>query len=621
MAGTRKATVDAVRAHSEQTIEMLLSRKRIHYIFLVVVLLSLGCVAQELERELGLREGGTVEVVNHFGRISAKTEGAEDEKPFGGLMKVALPSGLPTTAIRTTGKSGHIVITVDPPDKKMRVDVVLILPERTEIKVNTLAGAVEIAGNFASIDVTTDTGTVAVDVPDDDLKYQFVWTESKPRYLADFEIAEVKEKAAGRFEVRGHKGEKGKGEKGKKSVPGAVAAGNSDTDDDQAPEDSKPKTQSKKQNTKVSRSSSITLNFMTARGIILLNVPPSEVMSDLRERPLTNAAKAIIRSGDSLLMGAIRRASPKYFGDYARTLPPFQKPPSFVVRSRLLGEPASAIKTALVRVTDINNRAIAGLSATDFEVVENGKPREIVSVTRSNSPFNLVLLLDVSGSVENYVNFIRKAARSFVNTVDKNDRVSIVTFNEDVKVLSKFTTDKTKLSESLDTFDAGGGTAYYDALAYTIADTLRPMKGERTAIVILTDGDDNRSFLAFDPVLGSIQESGALIYPLYVPSGLIATAAANPNADIDPLRAKYMSLTAKSEGEGERLAKVSGGVYYPITQISQIQKAYEDIVVQMRSAYNITFRSEIAGGNSPRLKIRAKRDNTFAVVTSVVAAQ
>ena len=249
--------------------------------------------------------------------------------------------------------------------------------------------------------------------------------------------------------------------------------------------------------------------------------------------------------------------------------------------------------------------------------------REIVSVGRSTSPINLVLLLDVSGSVENYVNFIRKAARNFIDTVGREDRVSIVIFNEDVKQLSRFTTDKGKLSESLDTFDAGGGTAYYDAIAYTISDTLRPLKGERTAIVILTDGDDNRSFLAFDSRAGSIQESGALIYPLYVPSGLIALAASG--ADIDPLRKKYMSLTAKSEGEGEKLAKISGGVYYPITQIGQIQKAYDDIVVQLRTAYSVTFRSNAATANSngasPKLKIRATRENAFTTITRVTAAE
>jgi VWFA-related protein len=635
MARARSTASDPVRSNTEQTLEMLFPGKRIPYILLILFALSLAADAQVLERQLNLGQGGTVEVVNHYGRVDAKAEATNDDKPFGGLMNAALPAGVPTTAVRWTGKSGHILITVEPADKQKRIDIMLILPERANVKIETLAGAVEVVGNFASIDVKTDTGTVAVDVPDDDLKYQFVWTESKPRYLADFEIAEVKEKSAGRFEVKGRKGEKGKSEKGKKSEPGTIATGSPDVDNSTESEseisDSKSeitedqKSKTKKQKPKGEDQRSVSLNFTTARGIILLNVAPSEVMSDLRERPLTNAAKAIIRSGDSLLMEAIRRASPKYFGDYARTLPPYSRDPAFAARSEKTDVPSAPIKRALVRVTDINNRAIAGLEAKDFEVLENGNRREIISVERSTAPFNLVLLLDVSGSVENYVNFIRKAARNFVDTIDKYDRVSIIIFNEDVKVLSKFTTDKGKLSESLDTFDAGGGTAYYDALAYTIADTLRPLKGERTAVVILTDGDDNRSFLPFDALLGSIQESGALIYPLYVPSELIASAAANPNGEIDPLRAKYMSLSAKSTGEGERLAKVSGGVYYPITQISQIQKAYEDIVVQLRTAYYVTFRSETAtvgsNGVSPRLKIRSKRENTFVTVNSVAAVR
>ncbi len=196
--------------------------------------------------------------------------------------------------------------------------------------------------------------------------------------------------------------------------------------------------------------------------------------------------------------------------------------PRFAERKKIEDPRYSGLKVASVRVSDINNRAVGDLTAADFEVSEGGAEREVVSVRPSTAPFNLVLLLDVSGSVENYVNFIRKAARSFVNTVDSRDRIAIVTFNDDVHIVSKFTTDKGALSLSLDTFDAGGATAYYDALAYTLAETLRPLKGERTAIVVLTDGDDNRSFLPFDSMLSSIEESGALIYPLYVPSALIS---------------------------------------------------------------------------------------------------
>ena len=569
--------------------------------------------SQDLTREFSVAGSGTVEIVNKYGRVAVKAEPAAADKPIASKLTAMSPKGVSEGEIKIITLDGRTVVSVNPTDKRKRIDLIATLPERANIRIETVAGAIEVVGNFAGVEAKTDTGTIATDVPAEDLTYQFLWTESRPRYLADFDIAKVKEKNAGRFEVRGRRSGEVKSEKIKVKNEQTTLEADVENPTSKEPkaEDQKPK--------------SVSLNFTTARGIILLNVPPNEVMSDLRERPLTDAAKAVVRSGDSLLMEAIRRASPKYFGDYSRTLPPLSREPKFAVKSAPTENPNAQTKTALVRVTDLSNRAIAGLEAKDFEVLENSTPREIVSVERSTAPFNLVLLLDVSGSVENYVNFIRKTARNFVDTVDTKDRVSIVIFNEDVKVLSNFTTDKGKLSESLDTFDAGGGTAYYDALAFTVADTLRPLKGERTAIVILTDGDDNRSFLAFDSLMGSIQESGALIYPLYVPSGLIAMAAQNANADIDPMRKKYMSLTAKSEGEGERLAKVSGGVYYPITQIGQIQRAYEDIVLQLRSAYNITFRSDTAttgnNGASPRLKIKSKRENTFATVNSVVVAQ
>ncbi|MBL8186300.1 MAG: VWA domain-containing protein, partial [Blastocatellia bacterium] len=310
---------------------------------------------------------------------------------------------------------------------------------------------------------------------------------------------------------------------------------------------------------------------------------------------------------------------------YARTLPPLKREPELAFSPGPSSRSAGVTMRATVTITDQQNRALAGLRPSDFEVLEDNRPREIISVRPVQAPVNLVLLLDVSGSIENYVTFIRKAAREFVNTVDEKDRISIVLFGEDVKVLAGFTTDKRLLSESLDTFDAGGATAYYDALGYAISESLRPLKGDRTAIVVLTDGDDNRSFLAFDSLIGAIEESGALIYPLYVPSSLIAASAANGFRDIDPLRNRHLTLTSKANGEGERLAKVSGGVYYPISQLSQINTAYQDIVVQLRTAYDITYRSElsdISGSRSasPRLRIKVKRPNAFVQLGPVVPA-
>jgi VWFA-related protein len=583
--------------------------------FLLISTLAIIAEAQNFQRDFSLKQGGTVEIINRFGRVEAIAEASKIDES-GELIideKVILSANSAAESeLKITAADGKIRVEVIPTDVKKRIDLSLKIPERTRLKIETGAGEAMIVGNFETVEIKTETGTIAADIPTENVRYDFVWTQSRPRFLSDIELAKVEEKSAGKFVLKG----KIVGEEKRRKEE------NSNQPDEADNEGQPAKNESGKPKPEVQKANQIKLNFTTARGIVLLNVPPNEVSSDLRERPLTNAAKAIIRSGDSLLTDAIRRASPKYFGDYAKTLPPAKRQPVLAEKSVSQNQTNSQIKKVLARVLDSNNRAIGNLSAADFEISEAGEAREIISVEPTTAPFNLVLLLDVSGSVDNYVNFIRKAARSFVNTVDKNDKVAIIIFNEDVQVVSNFTTDKNKLSESLDTFDAGGATALYDSLGYVLAETLRPMKGERTAIVALTDGDDNRSFLSFDSLLGSLQESGALVYPLYVPSTLIASAV-TPNQTIDPLRARYTGLTTKAEGEGEKLAKVSGGVYYSITQIDQIQKAYDDIVLQLRTAYSITFRSNLPEVSdkttaSPRLKVRVKRDNAFVKLGSVV---
>lgn len=576
---------------------MQLGRSRRVGVCVILTLFAVPAVwPQESVRDIRIDAGSTVEIINRSGRVAILAVKARDKAPIPWEMTASGDGGVSENEVIITATKSRVIVTVSPSAQERRIDLTLRVPERTRLKVETTSGAIEFSGNFESIEAKTETGTIVTDTPTEKISYQLFWTESRPRYLSDFVLTEVKERSGGRFEIKGRLSDERAFEK--------------NSEGDRRPMD--PDYVSK----------DVSLKLSTARGIILLNVPPKEVLNDLRQRPLTEAARAIIRSGDSLLTEAIRRASPKYFGDYLRTLPPIITQPNFASRSATASVPVAAVKTAYVRVTDLKNRAIPGLERKDFEVVEDGKNREILSVGPSTTPFNLVLLLDVSGSIENYVNFIRKAARNFVETVGAEDRVSIIAFNEDVKVLSSFTKDKGVLSRSLDTFDAGGGTAYYDALAYTLSETLRPLKGNRTAIVVLTDGDDNRSFLSFDSLAGSIQESGSLIYPLYVPSGLIALASQNPNADIDPTRKRYMSLTAKSEGEGEKLAKLSGGVYYPITEVRQIREAYEDIVLQMRTAYTVTFRSDASASpeNSPRLRIKAKTANSYTTVTSVVAS-
>ncbi len=535
-------------------------------------------LAQGSKQELDVPEKLTVSIKNLEGRVSVIASAELDKKMT--VEAKSTGTAIDTEDVKVESKGGRVSIDVRPRGEKDRIDLVVQVPLRTKIEVEGQAGAVDVVGNVASAFVKTDTGTIHADVPLDALKFDFLWEASRPRYMSDVELPEVKEKAAGTFKLSGRLGDK----------------------------------EAKKEET-------VALDFRTQRGVVLLNVDPAMAPADLRERPLTEAARAIVRAGDSSLLDAIRKVSPKMFGDYAKTLPPPDKEPALVTRTPP-GKIVSSVAPQLLRfnasVTDRNGRAIGGMRESDFTVWENGIERRVTNVAPANQPFNLVLLLDVSGSIEERIDFIRKAARDFLRTTSPQDRISIISFRDDVQIISDFTTDRQMLSRKLDEIDAGGGTALYDALGYVLSEPLRRLRGERTAIVVMSDGDDNKSFLPFPAILEALTESGALVYPLYVPSGLIPESSVpRPEITIDPLRTRYLTLTTRAEDEGRKLAAASGGIYYPIRRLEDLQKAYDDVVAQLRSAYTITYASN-ASSAQPRVRVRTNRDGASIRLSPVV---
>ncbi len=545
----------------------------------IIAMLSLPAVffacaiavsGQGFEKELTTPEKVSVSIKNASGRVVVIS--SEEPKTKVSVSGVSAAGVIDDKDVIATVAGSRVEIEVRERKQNQRIDLTVRVPDRAKVKITTEEGAVDLIGNFTQAIVSTQTGTIHVEVPLDSVKLNFEWLSSNPRFLSDIELPKVKEKAGGRFVVEGRIGDK-----------------------------------------KAKKSSRIELAFSTHRGVVLFNVDPSRVPSDIRDRPLTEAARAIVRSGNPSLMEAIRQVSPKLFGDYAKTLSPPREVPSLITNVPP-GEVATQIAPKLMRVhanvTDRQGRAVSGLKAGDFIVVENGQPQRVVEVVPTTAPFNLVLLLDVSGSVEERIDFIRKAARNFLNTVSSQDRIAIISFRDDIQLISNFTTDRMLLSKRLDLIDAGGSTALYDALAYVLVDTLQPLKGERTAIVIMSDGDDNRSFVPFESLIDEVLESGALVYPLYIPSGLIpADRAPAPNTTSDPLRSRYLTLTTRAEGEGKRLATVSGGVYYPIRRLEDLQFAYDDVVAQLRMSYTVTYESTIGGTNQRKVRVRAKRDD------------
>jgi len=563
--------------------------------------------------ELNTPEKVLVTITNRNGRVSVNASDKHKKVSVG-----ATAHGAPLTSdeVQTTVKGGNVQIDVHPHRDSDRIDLTVLVPARSRIRVSSEAGAVDIIGNVEFAEVQTNTGTIHADVPLDAVKYSFLWEASRPRYMSDVELPKVKEKAGGHFLLAGSLGAKvpkpSKHKKPAKPANEEPSENNHDSEQSESPETP----------TAVAASLKLVrLDFRTQRGVILLNIDPEMVPSDLKERPLTEAAKAIVRSGDVVLVDAIRKVSPKMFGDYARTLPPLERQPT-LTKAPPPVQMVAAVSPQLMRVnatvTDRNGRALSDLKPADFTIWENGIERKVVSIAPAHEPFNLVLLLDVSGSVEERIDFIRKAARDFLQTSSPQDRIAIISFRDDIQIISNFSTDRSLLSQKLEEIDAGGATALYDALGYVLSTTLKPLRGDRTAVVILSDGDDNQSFIPIPALLEATNESGALIYPLYVPSGLIPeSSVVRPEGTVDPLRTRYLTLTTRADEDGRKLANVSGGVYYPIHRLEDLQRAYGDVVAQLRTAYTITYASN-SQPSERRVKIRTNRDGAAVRLSPVV---
>ena len=145
-------------------------------------------------------------------------------------------SAIDSTDLQIEAEAGDIRIDVRDRGEKDRIDLVVRIPLRSKATVETEAGAVDISGNIESAEVTTNTGTIHADVPLEALKFNFLWQSSRPRYLSEVELPDIKEKRGGFFSISGKLGEKN------------------------------PKKEER-----------VELNFLTRRGVVLLNVDPEMV--------------------------------------------------------------------------------------------------------------------------------------------------------------------------------------------------------------------------------------------------------------------------------------------------------------------------------------------------------
>ena len=120
------------------------------------------------------------------------------------------------------------------------------------------------------------------------------------------------------------------------------------------------------------------------------------------------------------------------------------------------------VDTSLVSIeVNINSKTssknIAGLTAQDFTIYEDGVKQKIENFASTESPFNLVLMVDTSGSAKDEVDLMKKAARRFLNELRPQDRIAVVELNQRVTVMEGLTSDREKIESAIDFLQPGTG--------------------------------------------------------------------------------------------------------------------------------------------------------------------
>jgi len=168
-------------------------------------------------------------------------------------------------------------------------------------------------------------------------------------------------------------------------------------------------------------------------------------------------------------------------------------------------------------VTDRSGRYVPHLTRNDFEVSEDRAPQQIAFFGNEEVPFNVALLMDVSQSVSDSLKDIKKAATEFVHQLRPNDRVMIACFDERIRYLTDFTSDRKTLESAINGCQTGRGTSVYDSVYDTVTARFRGIEG-RKALLLLSDGEDTTSQrVSYDEAIDRVAESDVLVYGLRYP--------------------------------------------------------------------------------------------------------
>jgi VWFA-related protein len=261
-----------------------------------------------------------------------------------------------------------------------------------------------------------------------------------------------------------------------------------------------------------------------------------------------------------------------------------------------------------VVVSGPGGRYVVDLQQSEFSIREDGAPQEIALFAAVDEPISVALLLDASNSAREKLDRIKEAASAFLDEMRPHDRVSIVTFDDEVRVVSPLTSDREQLRRAIDTIQPGQFTQVYEAVYTAATEVLAGVEGRR-AVILFTDGIDTASALAtFDGTLEEVARRQVIVYPIRynTRADVEARAGLAPRTDPPPpdsrprrvvgeelRREKALKSLAQAYHVADaylwELADRSGGVLHKADTIADLPAALAKVAAELRHQYLLGY--------------------------------
>ncbi len=261
------------------------------------------------------------------------------------------------------------------------------------------------------------------------------------------------------------------------------------------------------------------------------------------------------------------------------------------------------------------NRGVNDLTKDDFRLFEDNAPQQIAHFDSASAPFNLLLLIDLSGSTTKVVDTIKAAALHFVNAARPFDRIAVITFAGSQVVVSPLTTDHEALRQRISAIQKPeGSTKLYDSIAFAMDEVFREAKDtRRNAIVVISDGLDSvlpnvsgeGSTLTHDEVIRRAKEFDGVVYSIWTD-----TQSYEPLSPLD-IQQETFDL---AHDRMKDLAEAGGGAFYECEKLEDLSGAYDRVVADLGTLYTLSYRptNKIRDGSWRTIRVNVNRPNTVA---------